>query len=94
MPLEVKLCLCVLALPMAAFIVQVAVGRWLPRGGDYVPTGAMAGALAISLYLFAGILGAEGGMDPKTWEVSWVRIGTEGSARSGSRRPIVRRASA
>ena len=37
-------------LPLAAWMLQVTVGRFLPRHGDWLPTGAMGAAAAIAIY--------------------------------------------
>jgi NADH-quinone oxidoreductase subunit L len=49
------LLLAVPLLPLGAWVIQVLVGQRLPRGGDWLPTGAMlaAAAAAVSLYLRA-----------------------------------------
>ena len=77
MPLEVAIGLTILSLPLLAFAVQVFVGRMLPWSGHYIPTGAMGLAFVGSLLLFAKVLGESGGMEPQTWELSWIKIGTE-----------------
>lgn len=55
------LLLAVPLLPLGAWLLQVLVGEKLPRGGDWLPTGAMLGAfgIAIALYLRAQGLGEE-----------------------------------
>ena len=55
------LLLAVPLLPLGAWLLQVLVGRSLPRGGDWLPTGAMLGAfgVAVLLYLRAQGLGDE-----------------------------------
>ncbi len=45
--------LAIVLLPLAAFAVQIFVGRRLPRSGDFVSTGAILAALALSLWIFA-----------------------------------------
>ena len=48
-------------LPLGAWLLQVLLGDRLPRGGDWLPTGAMLGAfgIAVMLYLRAQGLGEE-----------------------------------
>ena len=46
------LCL-ILCLPLAAFVVQLAVGRRLPRQGDFVSIGAIFAGLLLAVRLFA-----------------------------------------
>ena len=55
------LLLAVPLLPLGAWLLQVLVGEKLPRGGDWLPTGAMLGAfgIAVLLYLRAQGLGEE-----------------------------------
>jgi NADH-quinone oxidoreductase subunit L len=52
---KLSLLLAVPLLPLGAWVVQVLIGKRLPRGGDWLPTGAMlaAAAAAVSLYLRA-----------------------------------------
>ncbi len=44
--------LVILALPLLAFVLQIFFGRWLPRKGDWLPTGAMGLALVVAIGLF------------------------------------------
>lgn len=55
------LLLAVPLLPLGAWLLQVLIGEKLPRGGDWLPTGAMLGAfgIAVALYLRAQGLGEE-----------------------------------
>lgn len=55
------LLLAVPLLPLGAWLLQILVGKRLPRGGDWLPTGAMLGAfgVAVVLYLRAHGLGDE-----------------------------------
>ncbi|MBI3843502.1 MAG: NADH-quinone oxidoreductase subunit L [Planctomycetes bacterium] len=76
----ITIALTVLALPLIAFVLQVFVGRFLPRQGDWLPTLAMAVALALSVYLFATqVLGSPEGMTPITKEWDWIKIGIGGA---------------
>ncbi|RMH05171.1 MAG: NADH-quinone oxidoreductase subunit L [Planctomycetota bacterium] len=43
-------------LPLAAWVVQILVGRWLPRQGDWLPTGAMGAAAVIAIWHFVKVL--------------------------------------
>ncbi|MDA0748820.1 MAG: NADH-quinone oxidoreductase subunit L, partial [bacterium] len=49
MPLDILL---IPVLPLLAFVIQAFFGRRLPRGGDWVPLGAIAIAFLLSLRLF------------------------------------------
>jgi NADH-quinone oxidoreductase subunit L len=67
--------LTVLLLPLAASAVQIFAGRRLPRGGDWVSTGAILAGFALSLPLLAGLL-AKG--DPHfrhEASVQWIAFG-------------------
>jgi NADH-quinone oxidoreductase subunit L len=68
--------LTILCLPLAAFVVQTAVGSRLPRKGDYVSVGAILVAFALAAKLFAEVI--FGLHDPhflKVWEVEYIRLG-------------------
>ncbi len=45
------------ALPLAAFVIQIFFGRWLPRKGDWVPTTAMGFALVLAVGFFLKAMG-------------------------------------
>ena len=45
------------ALPLAAFIIQIFLGPWLPRKGDWVPTTAIGVALVLALGFFFKAMG-------------------------------------
>ncbi len=77
METPILLALIITALPLAAFAVQVFVGRFLPRQGDWLPTTAIAGGLCLSLYLMVTqVLGAPEGMESVQWSFTWLDIGT------------------
>ena len=46
----------ILLLPLAAFVIQIFVGKRLPRNGDWVSTGAVALTLCLSLAMFGVML--------------------------------------
>jgi NADH-quinone oxidoreductase subunit L len=46
------LLLAVPLLPLGAWLLQVLIGRSLPRGGDWLPTGAILGAFVIAVVLY------------------------------------------
>ncbi len=84
----IKIALTILLLPLGAFTLQVFFGRFLPRQGDWLPTGAMGVACALSCYLFfTGVLpthevalpGGEHatryGMETVKWSVRWFGVG-------------------
>ena len=43
-------------LPLLAWVLQVSFGRFLPRQGDWLPTGAMGLSAVIAVWMFAGVL--------------------------------------
>src|SRR5687767_15580133 len=58
---HVHLMLALVLAPLAAFVIQIFLGRWMPRNGDWIPTGAMAISLSIAVWLFFQALSVEGG---------------------------------
>ncbi len=72
----------ILCLPISAFIVQIFFGRFLPRQGDFVPTGAMGVAFLLALKLFFVDLLIGGGLEASSWEVEWMTMGTPGAEGS------------
>ena len=65
----------ILLLPLMAFVVQIFVGKRLPRNGDWISVGAVALTLCLSLAMFGVILVK---YDPgfsvdKTW--TWFDLG-------------------
>ncbi|MFT7663818.1 MAG: NADH-quinone oxidoreductase subunit L [Planctomycetota bacterium] len=55
---DFKLLMAVLAIPVCAFILQVAFGKKLPRQGDWLPTGGMFVVMCITVYLAAKAISA------------------------------------
>ena len=43
-------------LPLIAFVIQIFIGKRLPRQGDWVSIGAVLATLVLSIALFAGML--------------------------------------
>ena len=70
MPLEIKLALAVLFLPLLAFAIQIFFGKKLydlhPQGGHIVPILGIGAGLGISLYLFFTQVMTGGGMEPRS----------------------------
>ncbi len=60
----VTIALAILLLPLGAFVAQIWCGWFLPRQGDWLPTGAMAICLVLSLVLFFGWF-FPGGFNPQ-----------------------------
>jgi NADH-quinone oxidoreductase subunit L len=76
MPIEILLAIVVLLLPLAAFAIQIFVGKRLPRGGDWVSLSAIFAGLAISIYLFVTRMLVSG--DPHLayqWSARWIELG-------------------
>ncbi len=62
--------------PLMGFAIQMAVGPYLPRDGDWVSIGGIGISFVISLLLFGGMLQKKGGLqEPKT--TSWVWVPAE-----------------
>jgi NADH-quinone oxidoreductase subunit L len=71
----------ILFLPLVAFIVQIHIGRFFKREGDWLPTSAVGIGLLLSLYLFATMLGTHptehgAGLKPVMQEWEWIRAGS------------------
>lgn len=62
-------------LPLAAFTIQVLIGKRLPRGGDWVVLAAITGSFVLSFIVFASALfGNAFAHEPYQWVVeSWLR---------------------
>lgn len=61
-------------LPLAAFAVQITIGRRLPRHGDWVSLGAIGTALALSIWIFSRNFAAGGGL-PVHETRPWIDLG-------------------
>ncbi|MCX6639514.1 MAG: NADH-quinone oxidoreductase subunit L [bacterium] len=71
----ISLALVVLLAPLAAFVIQIFVGKRLPRSGDWVSLTAIFGGLAISLYLLIRMLAAWDPGFSETWQFNWLFYG-------------------
>ncbi|MBI4575366.1 MAG: NADH-quinone oxidoreductase subunit L, partial [Planctomycetes bacterium] len=58
---SITLALWILALPLAGFVAQLALGRRLPRQGDWLATGTVGLGAVLAWRLFLPVLTAEGG---------------------------------
>jgi len=68
--------LAILLLPLAAFVAVLALGKKLPREGDFVPTAATGLAAALSAKLFfGGVLGHEHGLATAVASYPWFQVG-------------------
>jgi NADH-quinone oxidoreductase subunit L len=64
-------------LPLAAFVIQIAVGRRLPRHGDFVSIAAIFAAFALAAKLFVTtIMGGGGDALPFVREIDYLRLGS------------------
>jgi NADH-quinone oxidoreductase subunit L len=72
----VQIALIILALPLAAFLLQIFFGRRLPRQGDWLPTAAVFAGWGLASWLFfGGVLGHEHGIAPAMRQWSWFAVG-------------------
>ncbi len=72
----VTIALTILLLPLAAFVVQILVGYWTPRQGDWIPTLAMGVCWGLASYLFfGGVLGSEHGFPTAVKSFPWFKVG-------------------
>ncbi|MCC6740893.1 MAG: NADH-quinone oxidoreductase subunit L [Planctomycetia bacterium] len=71
--------LTILGLPLLAAFVQAFVGRFLPRRGDWVSTGAVAIGLGISLLMFGRMIGIYDWQFQKVYEIDWIGLFTRGT---------------
>ena len=65
----------ILLLPLLAFAIQIFVGKRLPRGGDWLPTGAMFLSLGLSVVILAKVLAAYDPDYKETFSFMWIDIG-------------------
>ncbi len=71
----IELACIVLLLPLLAFTIQIFVGKRLPRGGDWLPTGAMFLCLGLSVVILAKVLAAYDPDYKETFSFMWIDIG-------------------
>ncbi len=65
----------ILLLPLAAFVIQIFIGKRLPRQGDWLPTAVMFAGLILSILVFGSVLKH---YDPNfkiTHSYQWIKIG-------------------
>lgn len=79
LPTPILLALAITALPLAAFVIQIFFGRFLPRQGDFVPTLAMGAALVLALVLMKDVLFSATGMAHVEAEWTWIKVGVGGA---------------
>lgn len=60
-PDHYKLLLAVPAIPLVSYVLQIFLGRYLPRKGDWLPTSGMFVVMCITVYMFMTFISAEGG---------------------------------
>jgi NADH-quinone oxidoreductase subunit L len=89
-----KLALVILILPLVGFTIQIFFSRKIPprgRQGDWVPTLAMLGGLAISCYMVFLMFSSPSGIEAQRWyplgSQAWTAIGPEAVQQAGPGRP-------
>lgn len=65
-------CLWIVALPFVAFLIQAAIGKKLPRHGDFVSVLAIAGSFALAVPIFVQMLST--GNLYETLQFSWITL--------------------
>jgi len=60
-PEHYRLLLAVLLIPLVAYVLQIFLGRHLPRRGDWLPTGGMFVVMCLTVYMFTTFISSEGG---------------------------------
>jgi len=64
----------ILLFPLGAFVIQTAVGRRLPRGGDWVSMGAIFISFALSILIFVDVLMAGNPQFRETFSWAWISL--------------------
>jgi NADH-quinone oxidoreductase subunit L len=70
LPDTLSLCLVVLFAPLAGFVIQSAVGRKLPRQGDWLTIAGIGASLAASLAILSRVWGGE----TLHWSTPWLSV--------------------
>ena len=76
--------LIILVCPLIGFVLQVFLGKKLPRQGDWLPTAFIAVPLGISIYMVTRLFGAEHGIEAQKWVPelgkNWISAGGDNKA--------------
>ena len=68
--------LIILFLPLVAFVIQIFVGKRLPRQGDWVSISAIVTTLILSLYMFVSMLQGYDSNFTQEWSFKWINMGS------------------
>ncbi|MDZ7728816.1 MAG: NADH-quinone oxidoreductase subunit L [Dehalococcoidia bacterium] len=63
------------AIPAAAFVVMALIGRFLPRGGDWLGVLAIGASFVLFFPVLTNFLGINDGLGPVVESISWSEIG-------------------
>src|SRR5262245_51287778 len=65
-------CLWIVLLPFVAFLIQVAIGKRLPRHGDFISVAAIFGSFFLAAPIFFQLLGGNNILDTLTY--TWMHF--------------------
>ena len=68
--------LIILFLPLVAFVIQIFVGKRLPRQGDWISISAIVTTLILSLYMFVSMLQGYDSNFTEEWSFKWINMGS------------------
>ena len=68
--------LIILFLPLVAFLVQIFIGKRLPRQGDWISISAIVTTLILSLYMFVSMLQGYDSNFTQEWSFKWINMGS------------------
>ncbi len=68
--------LIILFLPLVAFVIQIFLGKRLPRQGDWVSISAIVTTLILSLYMFVSMLQGYDSNFTQEWSFKWINMGS------------------
>jgi NADH-quinone oxidoreductase subunit L len=74
----------ILLLPLGAFALQIAIGRWLPRKGDWLSTGAIGIALGLAITMFIRAIAVYDPAYKQSFHWDWISVpGLGGGFKAG-----------
>jgi NADH-quinone oxidoreductase subunit L len=65
----------ILLLPLAAFVIQIFIGKRLPRQGDWLPTAAIFASLILALLIFSRVIGQYDAAFKINRTFEWIKVG-------------------
>ena len=68
--------LIILFLPLVAFVIQIFIGKRLPRQGDWISISAIVTTLILSLYMFVSMLQGYDSNFTQEWSFKWINMGS------------------